>query len=450
MKVISKGSSLVQKVLKKFNTEGENLRLMRYVVDAPVKDGILLYNLLTLEMVLLSDDEYNRLAELDYLKQNWFLVPDNTNEQELADLVRVIANSQQKKSENITGYTIFPTTDCNARCFYCFELGRSRIPMTEDTAQKVARYICDHCGGEKVKITWFGGEPLLNQSAVDIICTELKNAGVQFKSAAVSNGYLFDENTVEKATSLWNLKSVQITLDGTEPVYNKIKAFVYKNTNPYHIVLGNIERLAKAGINVNIRLNMDMYNAENLQTLVDELANRFEGSEKIRIYAHHIFEGNTPMAQSHTYEEWEVREQAMCRLEERIAEKGMASRQGIAKKFRTNHCMADSGQAVTILPDGNIGLCEHFSENDFIGHIDSDGFNEGVIRSFKETLPQIPECAECFYYPHCIRLKKCFNGGMCFAQSRENILRRVKNQMKYEYERFLKNTASDDEDEDLC
>jgi len=27
---------------------------------------------------------------------------------------------------------------------------------------------------------------------------------------------------------------------------------------------------------------------------------------------------------------------------------------------------------VTILPDGNIGLCEHFSEDEFIGHIESD------------------------------------------------------------------------------
>ena len=68
------------------------------------------------------------------------------------DFVRLVLRAQSKDMDPIIGYTIFTTTDCNARCFYCFELGRSRIPMSEETAHKTARYIRDHCGGEKVKI----------------------------------------------------------------------------------------------------------------------------------------------------------------------------------------------------------------------------------------------------------------------------------------------------------
>ena len=69
-------------------------------------------------------------------------------DKEYADLVRWVLTSRQKSAKNITGYTIFPTTDCNARCFYCFELDRSRIPMSVETARKVVRYIKDHCGRE--------------------------------------------------------------------------------------------------------------------------------------------------------------------------------------------------------------------------------------------------------------------------------------------------------------
>ena len=99
--------------------------------------------------------------------------------------------TRQKKSNEITGYTIFPTTDCNARCFYCFELGRSRIKMSIETAQKVVQYIKAHCGGKKVNISWFGGEPLFHQEAIDTICDGLRAEGVEFASTMVSNGYLF-------------------------------------------------------------------------------------------------------------------------------------------------------------------------------------------------------------------------------------------------------------------
>lgn len=451
MKIISEANKAVLKILSRFCKDSENLRLMHYVVEAPAEGGVLLYNLLTLELVYLTDAEYTNLTESDYLKSNWFLVPEDTNEKELADFVRFILRSQQQKTDGITGYTIFPTTDCNARCFYCFELGRSRIPMSEEVAHKVAQYIFEHCNGKKVNISWFGGEPLLNQSAIDIICTDLLESGVEFKSSAVSNGYLFDEETVQKAVSHWNLKRVQITLDGTEAVYNKIKAYVYKDTNAYQIVLDNIQRLLTAGVKIQIRLNMDLYNAEELLKLVNELAERFRGENNLIVYAHHIFDGNTPMAESHSYTEWDERDEAMRRLEECIERNGLASKGGVSKQWKLNHCMADNGHSVTILPDGNIGLCEHFSEDEFIGHIDSDTFDESVIENWKATSPEIPECADCFYYPQCIRLTKCANSRVCFPQSVKGRLRKIKHQMRNEYLRWLKKAESDETDDvTLC
>lgn len=448
MKIVSEAKESILKILARFQKPSESYRMFRYVAEERTYDGILLHNLLTMELILLSEGEYANLAELDYLKEHWFLVPESTNEKELAEFVRLLLTTRQKKPKSITGYTIFPTTDCNARCFYCFELGRSRIPMSEETAHKVAKYICDHCGGEKVSISWFGGEPLFNKKAIEIICADLHELDVEFKSSAVSNGYLFDEETVRKAVTDWNLKKVQITLDGTETVYNKTKAFIYKGTNPYQTVLANIGHLLDAGVAVQIRLNMDLYNAEELIRLVDELAERFAGRKGFHIYAHYIFEGNTPMAESHTASEWEEREQAMIRLENRITMHGLAGKGGISKNFRLNYCMADSGRSVTILPDGNIGLCEHFSEDEFIGHIDSEKFDEAMVKSWRKTAPEIPECAECFYYPECIRLEKCANSRVCFAQERNDRLRKTKRSMLNEYEKWLNQTQSEDTEDD--
>lgn len=444
MEILSKANEGILKILAKFQKTADQVRMLHYVVTEQTEDGILLYNLLTKELLLLTEEEYETRFQMDYLKKQWFLVPESTNEKELADMVRWILTTRQKKPEHITGYTILPTTDCNARCFYCFELGRSRIPMSEETAHKVAAYIRDHCGEEKVNISWFGGEPLFNQRAIDIICADLTQFGVAFRSAAVSNGYLFDRETVAKAVSQWKLDDVQISLDGTEAVYNKIKAYIYKDTNPYQIVLDNIENLLDAEVNVRIRLNMDLYNADDLMQLVDKLADRFAGRKGFHIYAFYIFDGNTPMAESHSSEEWNQREQAMIRLEDRIAQCGLAGKSRIRKHYQTHRCMADSGHCVTILPNGEIGLCEHFSETEFVGHIDTEGLDEAVMQSWRKTSPEIPECAQCFYYPDCIRLEKCANSRICFAQDRSRILRKTKLTMCNELAHWKENISDED------
>ena len=447
MQIISPASESVLKILKQFKSTGETYRLLHYCTEQPVEEGMLLFNLLTRELVLLTEAEYANMADIAELKDRWFMVSEETNEKEYADLVKWVLSNKQKKTRNITGYTIFPTTDCNARCFYCFELGRSRIPMNEETAQKTASYIKKHCGGETVSIRWFGGEPLFNQAAIETICDGLRNENVEFRSTMVSNGYLFDTETVQKAVSDWNLRRVQVTLDGTEQVYNKTKAFIYKQDSPYQRVLHNIGHLLDAGVKVQIRLNMDLYNAEDLLALVEDLSKRFAEKTGLHVYAHHIFDGDNPMAGMHTDEEWEKRDIALKRLNEKIQSCGLAGKSGIRKNLRSNHCMADSGQSVTILPDGNIGLCEHFSETEFAGHLDHEGLDPRMVATWKERMPEIPECAICFYYPECIKLKKCASGSVCFRQLRQDQLRKTKQEMKNEYENWQSKAALDEADE---
>ena len=312
------------------------------------------------------------------------------------------------------------------------------------------QYIKNHCGGNEIRITWFGGEPLYNQDAIDTICLGLREAGIRYSATMITNAYLFDENTVKKAVSLWNLKRVQITLDGTEPVYNRIKAYVSPEENPYRRVLRNIELLMDASVNVAIRMNMDLHNAENLLVLAEELGQRLGHRKNIGVYAHHMFKGNEPLADAHTAEEWVLRQEAMCRIEEKLAECGLASKKGISKKMRLSHCMADCGSAVTILPDGNVGLCEHFSETEFAGHVDREELDADVRSSWQMKTSPIPECATCFCYPDCIMLKKCPNDNKCFQQHRESRYRKTIRQMENEYRRWQSREEQPDVDEEFC
>ena len=154
------------------------------------------------------------------------------------------------------------------------------------------------------------------------------------------------------------------------------------------------------------------------------------------------------MAELHNSDEWLKRDEAMRCLEDRIAKYGLLPESSIKKQIKMNFCMADSGTGVTILPDGNIGLCEHFSETELIGHIGRDSFDDSMVASWKETMPEIPECATCFYYPDCIMLKKCANGCVCFEILRQEQLRKTKRQMVHAYRKWQANEALEEIEED--
>lgn len=447
MRVISEGNSSLLAILKPMKKNTDNYRMISYCTELPTADGVLLHNLLTKEMVLLDWEENLNRFGLGYLKDHWFLVPEGANDKEYADFVQWVQETRKKKSKTVTNYSIFTTTDCNARCFYCYELGRSRVPMSKVTALKVVQYIKTHCDGKKVNLAWYGGEPLYNMEIIDIISDGLCKENVEFSSTMISNGYLFDEEVIRRAAESWNLKKIQITLDGTEEIYNRTKAYICAIENPYQKVIKNIELLLDAGIRVHIRMNMDVHNMENLLLLVDELTDRFGGRKNIHVYSYPIFKSGKDMAGIHSDEEWDVRFEAKRALDDKLYQCGLTSKRGITKTPHLYYCMADCGNAITILPDGNIGLCDHHSEDEFIGHIDLEGFNESVVASWKERVPEIPECADCFYYPNCRMLRKCVYSSVCFKQLREEKYRKIQRQMLNEYERW-KNQADVEEDEE--
>ena len=446
MKTILQPSGNIMKILGKAKPAEYGLRWMTYVLAQPLEGGVLVFNTLTRALFLLTQEEYTTPDAVTELRSSWFRVPQEMDDQKYADQVRFIRRTMQKEPEHITTYTIFTTTDCNARCFYCYEMGRSRIPMSDETAHKAAAYIAAHCGGEKVHLHWFGGEPLFNKQVIDIICTDLTESGITYDSMMISNGYLFDRDTVEQAVSHWKLKSVQITLDGTEEIYNRSKAFIYKDgESPYQVVLANIQRLLDAGVAVLIRLNMDEHNADNLMELADELHERFGENKKLNVYSHVLYEffGCKESIPAEKRNEIYQKQQA---LYHKLATLGYVKKFGLRKDLPLRRCIADHGGALTILPNGELGLCEQYSENNFIGHIDSEKLDETVRQSFREQWPILDACRKCFFYPECIRLKKCIEQQKCYEQMQIKVREDTLSAMRNTYEAWLKKEQTDEEE----
>ena len=109
----------------------------------------------------------------------------------------------------------------------------------------------------------------------------------------------------------------------------------------------------------------------------------------------------------------------------------------LPKEARQNWCMADNGKSIMIAPTGDIGLCEHYSEDHFISHIDSaDIVDEEMVAKFRERREEIELCNNCPIYPQCLRLKMCEESATCTPEKVENQVNQIKFAMVRTFEKY--------------
>ena len=115
--------------------------------------------------------------------------------------------------------TICPTMACNFDCPYCFEKHNSG-KMTPEVQENVIRFI-EHllttAHTEFLKITWFGGEPLLAPDVIEVLSERIislcEKLNVTYTSMIITNGYLLDQDMVDLLERC-HVDTCQITLDG--------------------------------------------------------------------------------------------------------------------------------------------------------------------------------------------------------------------------------------------
>lgn len=442
MKIIKKGHQIKKILGCQTSRDGASLRLFAYCVVAPADESFLIYNIVTKEMILLDAEEYSTISSDDsdcslrqYLYDNWFLVPHNHDDKKLALDIRSLA-SVMYAPELLSSYTVVTTMDCNARCFYCYEHGCEKTSMSRQTALDVVKFIESTCGGEKVFLHWFGGEPLFNSEVIDVISDGLSAHGIPFASRMTSNGYLFTEELIEKAVNDWHLNSVQITLDGTEDIYNKRKAYVNNSGSAFVRVTNNIERLLVSGVTINLRMNVDRENVGDLIKLCDYVSDRYEKYENFYVSVKHISDGKSDNPLRGTAEDAYA---DLRRLKEYIRSKGIKQyRTDSLDKIHTNYCMADSDSAIVIAPNGDLRECQHVYWAKTCGSIYRGITDEEVVNEWKVTDEPGSECDTCPLFPNCIMLQCCPSAHKCEPYMREDKLNRLKEEIVDYYKSTLK------------
>ena len=236
----------------------------------------IVYNSASSNCIVLTNTAYNDFLHMTCKegdRQNYcllgFYVDENFDEiNALIENSKYRLNNFSKKK-----FRVLTTTCCNARCPYCYEAGVKAVTMSAETAEAIADFILMQSQRVKtVEIEWFGGEPLLNTQAIDIICScimERKPSELKFESSMVSNGYLINDAVVQRMVEQWHLYQIQITLDGMAAEYERVKAL---GKGSFDKVIQNMSALCAAGIHVIVRLNFDNNNVAELHKLIEYLS----------------------------------------------------------------------------------------------------------------------------------------------------------------------------------
>lgn len=337
--------------------------------------------------------------EYDPLIEGRFLVPENKDECAYYNSVTSILRTYRRK-KGIKTYTILPTLRCNARCTYCYEQGREQGTMTPEIVEQTIRFILDTRRADKVNFTWFGGEPLLGEETIDRICEGMRQAGASYSSFVVSNGSLITPRVAAKMKEIWNVKKIQISVDGAESDYIRRKRYASYH-DYYHAVMKSVGELSEAGIHVSVRCNVDENNWERIQEFVNDMAAGVLHKSNVTIYfspLDYVRAGENDLAM------WKKIVEARSIVESAGFHTFTMHSNGL--ELRVHHCMADAG-SVVITPDGGLYACEHCTPESRFGDIWNGVTDEPARYAFCRTDRTREKCRACTYLPICTNFAAC-------------------------------------------
>ncbi|MUN29664.1 radical SAM protein [Sulfolobus metallicus DSM 6482 = JCM 9184] len=327
--------------------------------------------------------------------------------------------------------TILLTYNCNFDCPYCFQKDYRRKDVVQD---KVIRgfinYIKRNSKGRKVRVSYFGGEPLLQLKKIEDISKEIDSSGLDYSFSVITNGSLLSPSVLDKLVSL-GLTHVQITLDGPREVHDKRRFFV-GGKGSFDLILDHLA-YAQDKTNVVLRINVDYRNVDEIRELLSTLKER--GIIRVRIDPHLVHEN---IFRNEYWDNLIAKENEgdiLAKVWEIAREEGF---QVPHEAFRLGICVAHVEDDIVVDPYGNVYPCWAFTGNPLYvkGTLNEDGtvklngkFSSKVAREVWKG-----KCDNCPFLPMCmggcrffsVLNRKGFDGVDCQKRSYEEIVKLIR------------------------
>lgn len=391
------------------------------------------YNTLSNALIEIDEDSFTlilqlkngeRIPEDKFDKELWDTLCENIilTESDADDYLKYKSLLMRVRSQRAGMHlTLAPTMDCCFRCHYCFEKYKEKKYMSSETMDAIVKYATSYKDLKEIKITWFGGEPLM---AVPQIEEFYNKMSTHWKSPIVSNiittGYHINEESIRILKAV-GVTQVQITLDGIKETHNKVK-HLPSGEDVFSKVIKNIELLNDLApeMGIVIRVNLTHKNAHEYLQLCDFYLTRFKGRNNIAIAPAFVLDRGTSNCDKCTIQETLFNHKDRSEFILDLAKQGIDSPFIRYPKRFINECAIRNDIAIAFDPEGYAYKCwEVIGNKEYaIGKLNKDGqlidINEKVLnRQLYGADPlDDPICSQCKYLPIC-------NGG-CPIQRIEN------------------------------
>jgi uncharacterized protein len=272
---------------------------------------------------------------------------------------------------------VLPTEQCNFRCTYCYEdfsIGKMQPDIVSGLKQLITRRAP---ALERLKIAWFGGEPL---AAKDIVYTISEHAhtlagefNIDYTGSMTTNGFLLTLNTAKKLLAV-GVTEFQISLDGAQEEHDKTRRRIDGSGSFEHIWRNLIAlKLSDLDFKVLIRVHITPENYESLFHLVEKLKTIFGGDKRFSVFFKAIADLGGPQSRTFKVLTHQSRGQA---VEQLIQSAGDALNVVTTKNTEIPYvCYASHANAFVIRANGTLGKCTVAlaSPKNSIGQLMPDG-----------------------------------------------------------------------------
>jgi uncharacterized protein len=318
---------------------------------------------------------------------------------------------RSRHDESSFGLTIVTSLGCNFDCPYCFEAKHPSILSPAVEASVVAVLDDQLERIDDFHVTWFGGEPLVGKrpllSLSDTFIARCDAASVGYTAGIVTNGYLLSESTCRELAER-RVTSAQVGLDGPPDVHNRMRPLATGGDSFWRIV-ENLHH-AVEHMEVTVRVNVDASNVDDVEPLLQILADEGLGGGKLGVYAGHIVGvAENEDAPSTSYEAGHTCFTTPEFAEASLAFARMTERYGFGfpalPQSSGTPCTAVRANELIVGSDGELYKCWDSvgSEFEVIGHIDDYRNTNGRMRRWLAYDPfSNDECASCVALPVCM------------------------------------------------
>lgn len=221
----------------------ESSRYNIYIEDYPRNGYILIYNLYTRQIACVKERDPEKWSEVLFrkMKSKGFVVSSRVDE--LNQVLQSYIN-EATDSDELTIMLIL-TRRCNCKCIYCYEEQQHTQFGEFDNVDTICEDILklmENKKSRRLKIIYYGGEPLLRKDLITKISIKLyASLGENLKFSIITNGTLISSEDFE----LWKtigLNSVKVTIDGNAISHNQRRPLL-NGSGTYSSIVANLSKI---------------------------------------------------------------------------------------------------------------------------------------------------------------------------------------------------------------